>query len=569
MSRREYNSSLVVDPVTQTHTVQKAWWGLLSHSQHILVAIGINRMYHCWHKMVVVTSLLLSLLLWSASGVASQITECENIVMDDQASSVVSLVDPSFNESTLSFILTLENKQWKKFELGNLVDGTFQATHLLSMRNVTDDDKALYNIKLIKKGGEEEQLLNERLSNMWVDGVEVKLVFGHSRLIFTVTNGEERLKFDLITSQLRDVEVVEVKDINQVSLVQRCSLLPETTMAVPTTTPTTTTTTSTIPTTTTTTTTTTTIPTTTTPTTTILPTTTTTTTTTNPTTPFDPTTNTEKNATSAGSGGVIHVSTTLPPCEMVRSGMTESSTGLNKDCQTIPWWTWVCIGVLCAFVIITIVLVCYTVVLYRRNFELMETLTRQGHYLRGRMTSPGGYGEEAKDMQYLHVKSQSVVVGNTVPRIASNPSPMPPVNPTPSPLPPFDTSLPIKVQFDPTSADPKFKLSTSSIPFIEPPSPLPPPPVSCTVPRNSSYRRSFSHQPELDFPPPPESTPPMSFLTLPATSTQRGYVRDSLHSLHEETAPLRQKPRSHCSEDALADDENSDVSLDREFGVIC
>lgn len=194
----------------------------------------------------------------------------------------------------------------------------------------------------------------------------------------------------------------------------------------------------------------------------------------------------------------------------------------GKDCeQTIPWWVWVCVGLTGAFFIFFLILSSYTIVLHRRNWKLTDTVTRQGQYLRGRTATPGGYGVEARDVQYYEMRNHNIMVGGTTPRLV-----------TPSPRP--------KGRWN-------------------------------TAPRLSPYGRSTSFPgtpkpcPTLQFPSPPsKEASPSSFLDEhylpPPPDDLEEYMYGEMDALHG-------RKSYNCSENGLADDERSLGTLDNQVRV--
>ncbi|XP_071526116.1 uncharacterized protein [Panulirus ornatus] len=363
-------------------------------------------------------------------------------------------------------------------------DGTFTRDYELQLKK--PKDKNFLACKFFQ-AGTRKSFLDERFSRDWLaSGMWVGLGLSKSQLSLTF-QGQGQLQLQLTAEKDEEFEGVEdVKLTGAMEATVNCPRPEDDTTTIP-------------------------------PTTTSASTTTTTTATT---TTEEPSTTVTYDSTSSDQDtltGATDLGNTTASSSDVEFDSQVEDPDDGKCVEVIPWWVWVCAGLTVSFIVFFLLLLPYTIVLHRRNWNLTTTLVRQGQSLRGRTGIPGGYCVQASDVQFYEMRNHNIMVGDTTPRLV-----------TPSPHPARRCN---------------------------------------TAPRLSPYRRSISNPgtprlyPTIHFPAPP------SVERSPSPYLDENYLPpppDDLDAyIHIDQDNMSGKKSCNYSENALADDERSLNTLDK------
>ncbi|KAK7083470.1 hypothetical protein SK128_026709 [Halocaridina rubra] len=216
---------------------------------------------------------------------------------------------------------------------------------------------------------------------------------------------------------------------------------------------------------------------------------------------------------------------TTDPSDIVVPVAVQESYLENEDCDKLPFWVWISVGLMAVFILLFFVLLIYTIVLVRRQRAFMTSTARQCDFIRGGFTPPGGYGQQVGDLQYFKTENQSVVA------IA------------PHPISAHNTQT---LQF------PQGSVVKPSAQFY-------------TSPRTSVYARSISCPSQQDcseiaFPPPPSTPPPVARPETVPVFCPSGSNDDVDHSYKKGKHSARRhssKRQTRQKGGTEADDENS------------
>ncbi|XP_068230982.1 uncharacterized protein [Palaemon carinicauda] len=198
----------------------------------------------------------------------------------------------------------------------------------------------------------------------------------------------------------------------------------------------------------------------------------------------------------------------------------------GHDCANLPIWVWGCVAAMVLFLALSVVLLVFVILLHRRNKSLSASSYGGKHKdtLPGRLVSPGGYGQQSKDLQFFRPGNNDSIVA-----IAPQPS-----------MASYTQTLDLPSG---NQISPNVQFSTS--------------------PRPSEYKRSTScpdRSPSLSFPPPPSTPPPERNETVPLFSPNGSAdCENNRVSSHRERHSVRTSSRrkKHVKDCFDADDENS------------